>query len=158
MNFYLTKERFRRGIKLLEESFMNSGSTHPNMSLYEFIVKYVNDFFPEVSKRVDSSKCTFNEYIDRLYDTIDKMRSEVAEFIMNNYDVMPDDIVITEEVGWKVYVDILGDIKLKKGGKYTNGVFIFDTIEGNFDVSEEIIYFDDVLAPRPNKVIGEIIS
>ena len=153
----MTRERFREGIKMLE-GFMNSDKTRPNTTPYKFIVKYVNDFFPEVSKRIDSNKYTFNEYIDRLYDTVNKMQSEVVEFIMDNYDVMPYDIVITEEVGWKVYVDILGDIKLKKGGKYTNGVFVFDTIEGNFDVSEEIIYYDEVLAPRPNKVIGEIIS
>lgn len=137
---------------------MNSSNPHSNMTPYEFLVKYVDDFFPEVSKRIDSSRYTFCEYIDRLYDTINKMQSEVAEFIMDNYDVMPDDIVLTEEVGWKVYADILGDIKLKKDGKYTNGVFIFDTIEGNFDISEGDVIFNDVHAPRPNKVIGEIIS
>lgn len=149
----LTRERFKEEIKILYNSVYSQ-----NKNPYELIFKYVNDFFPEVSKRVDSSNCTFNEYIDRLYDTINQMQSEVAEFIMDNYDVMPDDIVLTEEVGWKVCVDILGDIKLKRGGKYTNGVFVFDTIEGNFDISEGDVIFNDVHAPRPNKVIGEIIS
>lgn len=46
-----------------------------------------------------------------------------------------------------LYINILSNITLKKDGEYTNGVFVFNTIYGNFDVKY----------PKPNRVLGDII-
>lgn len=104
-----------------------------------------------------------DEFIYKLHEVISELQSKVVEFIMNNYDVQPDDIVVAEEVGWKLYIDILGDIKLKRDGKYTNGVFVFNTIYGSFDVSNQHspnmswLMFDEVKYPKPCRVLGDII-
>lgn len=135
------------------------------------LTKYMHDFYPEVMTRIDpilQSKVFYNdnyidEFIYKLYDVISELQSEVVKFIMDNYDVQLDDIVVAEEVGWKLYIDILGDIKLKKDGKYTNGVFIFNTIYESFDVSNQHspnipwLMFDEVKYPKPHRVLGGII-
>lgn len=137
----------------------------------QYLINYIHDFFPKVMNRIDPilQSQTFNndDYIDRfvgvLYKTISKLQDEVVEFIMDNYDVQPDDIVVSERAGWMLYINILSDITLKKDGEYTNGVFVFNTIYGNFDVSNQHssnmpwLMFDEVKYPKPNRVLGDII-
>lgn len=135
------------------------------------LINYMHDFYPEVMTRIDpilQSKVFYNdnyidEFIYKLHEVISELQSEVVEFIIDNYYVLPEDIVVAEEIGWKLYIDILGDIKLKKDGKYTNGVFVFNTIYGSFDVSNQHspnipwLKFDEVKYPKPCRVLGDII-
>lgn len=116
----------------------------------QYLISYIHDFFPKVVNRIDPilQSRTFNNddyidgFVDVLYKTISKLQEEVFKFITDNYDVQPGDIMVSERAGWMLYINILSGITLKK-----DGVFVFNTIYGNFDVKY----------PKPNRVLGDII-
>lgn len=93
--------------------------------------------------------------IDLLYESLIQLRNETIGFIMDNYDVDSRDLSIHDNCGWKLEVNVHGDIALREGGTYTNGAFTFDVIEGDFDAGKT--EFNEVTTPRPNLVLGKLI-
>lgn len=167
----ITKEQFRNDIYTIASHMVILRCRQGNRRLQDLMRDYFQEFYPEVWRRAlvrsrnevhDTSRAFLNnisgdaqKIIDLLYESLTQLRNEVVGFIMDNYDVDSHDLSVRDGCGWKLEVSVRGDIILREGGTYTNGAFVFDVIEGDFDAGRT--EFNEVTSPRPNLVLGKLI-
>lgn len=156
----ITREQFRNDIYTIINYVVSERCRQENRRAQDLIRGYFQEFYPEVWWRalVRSRNDLHDdpqEIIDILYESLIQLRNETIGFIMDNYDVDSRDLSVHDNGGWKLEVSVRGDIALREGGTYTNGAFVFDVIEGDFDAGKT--EFNEVTSPRPNLVLGKLI-
>lgn len=156
----ITKEQFRNDIYTIANYIGALRCRQGNRRMQDLMRDYFQEFYPEVWWRAlvrshNNLHGDTQEIIDTLYESLIQLRNETIGFIMDNYDVDSRDLSVHDNGGWKLEVSVHGDIVLREEGAYTNGAFVFDVIEGDFDASGT--KFDEVTSPRPNHVLGKLI-